>query len=508
MRRRTFLANAAAGIAGIVASRASPLIALAADRPLAPFGVQSGDPDLQGATIWGASDRPARMMVEVSELPDFRHTRRLRGPDLLPDTAFTGKLRVPLPPGESHVRVVLESLLDRSTGDSTVGRVVVPSAEARDLKILWSGDTAGQGWGISPEHGGMRTYRTMLGHAPDLFIHCGDVVYADGPLEETVALPDGGTWRNIVTPEKTKVAETLDEFRGQYRYNLLDEHVRAFHARTPWIALWDDHETVNNWYPGEVLDDPRYTERSVDLLAARARRAFHEWTPTRIDEHDPSRIFRRHPLGPLAEVFALDLRSYRRPNGPNDAASSGSGGQLLGREQFSMLVRPVAESRATWKIIASDLPIGLIIRDGPETFEGIANRPGPPRGREIDIAGLLSRWKALGTRNIVWVTADVHYTAAHHYHPDRARFRNFLPFREYVSGPLHAGTFGPNELDDTFGPEVVFAAAPPPGRANLPPSEGMQFFGELSLSAADRSLTVRVRDVADRVLHEERLEPE
>jgi alkaline phosphatase D len=53
----------------------------------------------------------------------------------------------------------------------------------------------------------------------------GDTIYADGPLTETVALPGGRTWRNIVTPAKSKVAETLDDFRGAFAYNLLDDNV-------------------------------------------------------------------------------------------------------------------------------------------------------------------------------------------------------------------------------------------------------------------------------------------
>ena len=61
-------------------------------------------------------------------------------------------------------------------------------------------------------------------------------------------------------------------------------------------------------------------------------------------------------------------------------------------------------------------------------------------------------------RNVIWVTGDVHYAAAHHYDPQRARFKEFDPFWEFVAGPLHAGTFGPNELDGTFGPEVRFAS--------------------------------------------------
>lgn len=46
-----------------------------------------------------------------------------------------------------------------------------------------------------------------------------------------------------------------------------------------------------------------------------------------------------------------------------------------------------------------------------------------------------------GVHNVVWLTADVHYTAAHHYSP----YRRLRPFSwSFVSGPLHAGAFGPS----------------------------------------------------------------
>ena len=56
----------------------------------------------------------------------------------------------------------------------------------------------------------------------------------------------------------------------------------------------------------------------------------------------------------------------------------------------------------------------------------------------------------------MWLTADVHYTAAHYYDPNKAVFQDFEPFWEFVSGPLHAGSFGPNKLDNTFGPQLVY----------------------------------------------------
>ena len=52
---------------------------------------------------------------------------------------------------------------------------------------------------------------------------------------------------------------------------------------------------------------------------------------------------------------------------------------------------------------------------------------------------------------IVWLTADVHYTAAHYFDPAKAKHTDFLPFWEFISGPLHAGGFGPNKADGTFG---------------------------------------------------------
>jgi alkaline phosphatase D len=97
--------------------------------------------------------------------------------------------------------------------------------------------------------------------------------------------------------------------------------------------------------------------------------------------------------------------------------------------------------------------------------------------------------------------------AAHHYDPARASFTDFDPFWEFVAGPLNAGTFGPNELDATFGPEVKFIGIPPGMKPNRPPSEGFQFFGLLKASAKSRTLTVSLHDLSDRALYTVELPP-
>ena len=76
-----------------------------------------------------------------------------------------------------------------------------------------------------------------------------------------------------------------------------------------------------------------------------------------------------------------------------------------------------------------------------------------------------------------------------------------------MSGPLHAGTFGPNPTDDTFGIRVEFQKAPLEGRINLPPTAGMQFFGEGRIEGRTGALTVRLRDVSGATLWQTTLEP-
>ena len=52
-----------------------------------------------------------------------------------------------------------------------------------------------------------------------------------------------------------------------------------------------------------------------------------------------------------------------------------------------------------------------------------------------------------------------------------------------------------------------FAKHPEAGRANLPPSEGLQFFGLVDIDAATREMTVRLMDSGDTELWSTTLSP-
>ncbi|MDJ0462385.1 alkaline phosphatase D family protein [Streptomyces sp. H27-C3] len=510
--RRTLLRGSLAASAALALpfGAAAPAQALPG-RPHAVWGVQTGDVTSSSGLVWVRSDRPARMTVETSATESFRRSHRWHGPLLGPGTDFTGTTPLRgLPAGEQvHYRVTLSDPDDpRRSGEPVYGTFRTASARRRDgARFLWSGDIAGQGWGINPDLGGYRVYEEMRRLDPDFFLCSGDTVYADGVINPSVTLPDGRVWRNVTTPEKSRVAQTLAEFRGNFRYNLLDTHLRRFNAQVPSIVQWDDHEVRNNWYPGQILDDVRYTEKNVDVLAARSMRAFSEYFP--IPTLSPrgqggGRIHRVVRQGPLLDVFVLDMRTYRNANSPGRQPVDATG--ILGAEQLAWLKRELSRSRAVWKVIASDMPLGIVVPDGAADFEAVAQGdPGAPLGRELQIAELLRFIKHARITGTLWLTADVHYTSAQHYDPSRAAFKDFAPFWEFVSGPLAAGGFPATGLDATFGPDQVFVKAPT--RANVSPMESPQHFGEVEIDGGSGELTVRLRAEGDAVLFSRTLQP-
>ncbi|KUL49659.1 alkaline phosphatase [Streptomyces sp. NRRL F-4489] len=513
--RRRLLQGAAAGSAALAlpgVAGAGPAVAAPAlvrgGRPRAAWGVQTGDVTASSGLVWVRSDRPARIMVQTAATESFRNARTWQGPLLGPGTDFTGVTSLHgLPSGEQiHYRVLLADPEDhRRTGDPVDGTFRTAPGDRRDVRFVWSGDLAGQGWGISPEHGGYRIYEDMRRRNPDFFLCSGDNIYADSPIPERVTLPDGRIWRNVTTEEKSKVAETLAEFRGAFRYNLLDAHLRRFNAQVPTVVQWDDHEVHNNWYPGQLLDDDRYRVKDVDVLSARALRAFSEYFPVRTLRPDArGRVYRVLRHGPLLDVFVLDMRRYRNANSPDRQTDDPQG--ILGAEQLRWLKRELARSRAVWKVIAADMPLGLVVTDGPANFEAVSQGdPGAPLGRELQIAELLRFIKHRRITGTLWLTADVHYTSAQHYAPERAAFKDFEPFWEFVSGPLHAGGFPAVQLDGTFGPERPFIKAP--DRANVSPAESPQYFGEVGIDGGSGELTVRLCQEGGEVLFTKTLQP-
>jgi alkaline phosphatase D len=505
--RRRLLQTAGASL--LLPGLAPAVIASAKERPQLTDGVQSGDILADRAIIWSRTDRPARMVVEWDTRSQFGNPRKQLSAVTDARYDFTARVELTGLPADQAIfyRVTFEDARSGTASEPWFGHLRSAPSQARDIRFVWSGDTVGQGFGINPEVGGMRIYDAMRRRLPDFFIHSGDTIYADGPVPAEIKVEDGRIWRNLTTEAKSHVAQTLDDYRGNYRYNLLDDNLRRFNAEVPQIWQWDDHEIVNNWSPGKVLDE-RYSEKNIQTLVSRGRQAWLEYAPMRRQNADAGgRIYRKLSYGPLLDVFVLDMRSYRGANDDNLGASKA----FLGREQLDWLKQGLKNSQAQWKIVAADMPIGLAVPDGEVSpgvtrWEAIANgEPGQPQGREREIAELLGFLREQQVRNHVWLTADVHYCAAHHYDPNQAAFQDFEPFWEFVAGPLNAGSFGPNALDATFGPQLVFQKAPP--AQNTSPFAGFQFFGEVNIEAQSGELTVTLRDLDGISVFEQKLAP-
>ncbi|WP_109509579.1 alkaline phosphatase D family protein [Nocardioides speluncae] len=455
-----------------------------------PSGVQSGDVTTHQAVLWARASGEGRLVARVA---DDRGVRTIRGPLATSATDFTARLDLAgLASGREYDATLWFESPAGVHGEAQHLTFRTADRYGAATSFVWSGNTCGQGWGINPDLGGLTAYDAMRRTEPDFFVHCGRSVYSDSPIAETVTEPDGQVWRNLVVPEVVKVAESMAEFRGRHRYNLMDDNVRRMAAEVPIIAQWDDHETHHGWWPGRVLDDSRYTEQRVDVLAARARRAWQEYQPISTaavhgrgrDGFAAARIYRKIDRGRHLDLFCLDMRI---PDGSQDQDAEPT--PILGAAQTAWLIREVVRSPATWKVISGDLPLGLV----------------GPAGRESEIAQALKAFRDHGVRNVVWITADVHYCAAHHYRPERATFTDFEPFWEIVAGPIAAGTFGPRELHPTFGPEVVFGKYA--DYPNQSPRHGNQFFGHAAIDN-DGELTLSLRNAVGSVLWSKQLAPD
>ncbi|MEO8554596.1 MAG: alkaline phosphatase D family protein, partial [Kofleriaceae bacterium] len=392
LTRRRFLAGGAALAATACTRRVIP----SSPPPAITHGVQVGDVGGGSALVWARASEPARLVVERDTTDRFASPRVVRGPVASPETGFAATARVEgLPDGQTvFVRARFEREAARGTSLAAVARFQTPRTDR--FRVVWTGDTCGQGYGRNPDFGGLAGYKAMREAAPALFLHSGDMIYADNPIEAEMKVGDR-IWRNVTNEHVARVAQTLDDFRARYQYSLDDDHVDALAAEVAIVAQWDDHEIHNNWWPHQDLhaEDPRYTiEPDASVLASYARRAMLEWTPA-----PAGPVHRVVHYGPLLDIIVMDCRSFRTPNpiGTGDA-------EMLGRAQTDWFIDAVSRSQARWKLIACDQPLGVVIGDGPGDArnEGFADGDAGAHGRERELARILAAFKQRGVKNTLW----------------------------------------------------------------------------------------------------------
>ncbi len=96
---------------------------------------------------------------------------------------------------------------------------------------------------------------------------------------------------------------------------------------------------------------------------------------------EPARVYRKIGYGPLLDVFMLDMRSYRGPNG-EDRQDELWPGCVFPRADANRLAEARARrlASATWKVIAADMPISIyVVYDADRKFGSEAVAPARQR---------------------------------------------------------------------------------------------------------------------------------
>jgi len=416
-----------------------------------PLLVTVGEVTDRTAVVWGRGFEAGPLTVEA------RSTRGgatiTASTSLSLESDFTGKLLLTnLQPATRYTYSLRHGKVEVSGTFMTA-----PSAKGtRRVHFLWSGDLGGGGY-CRHVRDGYKIFRSMATFKPDFFLFVGDTIYADHRC--------GGS---DVVPGYDFVATSLEEFRAKHRYNRADPHVQDFFRTTSVYAIWDDHEVRNNF------------AGPTEPLTASGLQAFIDYWPLRPPEEEPRRLYRKVRWGKLAEFFILDTRQYRSDNRQPDGQSK----TMLGQAQRRWLLDGVTGSDAVWKVVVSSVPLAVSKGRGARDSWSSANSSGLPEengtGFSVERDAILKMFRAHGVKNLVWVTADVHYAQVIRHRPWPG-----FSFHEFIAGPLSATSDQSRPLDVTLNPQSLF---------DLVDLGNVDNFGEVVIDP--RGLTVRIFDAS------------
>ncbi|MGB5733112.1 MAG: alkaline phosphatase D family protein, partial [Thiohalocapsa sp.] len=475
-------------------NRAQSLISL--DRAPAPV-IAVGDVTAESAVLWvqaeragtvllelagpeGSGEQPQRFQTAVGAETDF--TAKIEVDGLEPDrvqrwraavlsTPEQAPIGTPLAPGaaaeqQADSRAVLavpdnpmaesapggiagESAAD-AVGEQALGsfRTAPAAGAAAPVRLAWGADLGGQKVCRDAEKG-FEIFNAIRDRTPDLFIGAGDMIYADGLCNAV------GRYGNAQIPASFGQATDLDGFRAHWRYSRADPGLRRLLASTAYYAVWDDHEVLNEVGPLHDTRDELPYRRGEHLLPV-GLAAMLEQNPVGENPLTPKRLYRSFRWGQHLELLLLDTRQYRDASSALD--SPGQPKTMLGREQLTWLEQRLADSDATWVVVASSVPLSIPTGWSTEgAGDGWASRDGQG-GFENELRGILQHAVANGRDKLLFISADVHFGAAFRYQPstDQPEF----VVHELVAGPLSAGVDSIAEFDPDLGAERLFLHAP------------------------------------------------
>jgi alkaline phosphatase/alkaline phosphatase D len=380
-------------------------------------GIASGDPLPDGVLLWtrvtptpdalpGSGAGPdVEVAWQVAADPDFNSVVRS-------GAVVTGAYR------DHTVKVDVGGLAAGTTywfrfgfggGWSTVGRTLTAPAPDAPISRVRMGVVSCSNW----EAGYFAAYRHLAARGDlNLVLHLGDYLYEYGTGQFAAA------GRVIRPVQPAHEVLSLTDYRIRHALYKTDPDLQALHAAVPWVITWDDHEVANDQWSGGADNHTPGTEGSYAARVAAARQAYAEWMPVRLG--DNNRIYRRIRLGQLAELSMLDLRSYRSQQASGTAVDDPAR-TITGDGQMAWLKQGLAGSTARWKLVGNPVMISrLDVATLPAWLLGpLGKLLGIPSngfaanvdqwdGYNADREELVDHMRAAGTRDVVFLTGDIH----------------------------------------------------------------------------------------------------
>ena len=235
----------------------------------------------------------------------------------------------------------------------------------------------------------------------------------------------------------------------------MDEHVRRLNAEVATVRPVGRPRSHQQLVPRarSRRTEPLHGEERRDLLAARVSAGVQEYPSMRRQRPRYERVYRDVRLRPRARRVRARhaLVSRARITGRQTRPTSL---RVLGASASAVAQAALRASRATWKVIAADMPLGLVVSDDSRPPNGQGWRRSP-KGRAGARAGFRDcRPAAILKENASsmwsWLTADVHYTAAHLYDPEPRAVHGLHAVLGVRLRAPERGGLRADQLDGTF----------------------------------------------------------
>ena len=427
--RRQFLVGGVGLAAGLGVLGSEILSTPAASSTVSPFrhGVASGDPLPDAVVLW------TRVTPTEQSLPGSgRGPRATVRWEVALDEAFTDVVRsgaVTTDAGRDHTVKLDATGLAPATDHwfrftyagavSPIGRTRTAPAPGSSPERLRFGVVSCANW----QAGWFSSYRHLAERGDlDAVIHLGDYLYEYEPGKYSY----GHRNEDVRRHDPPRETVSISDYRRRHAQYKTDRDLQALHAAVPFIVTWDDHEVADgSWAHGAFEHQAR--EGSYATRARAARRAYDEWMPVRISgtavAGDGQKIYRRLQFGTLVDLSMLDLRSYRSKRVDEaDPAIDDSRRTITGAHQLAWLSGNLATSPCRWKLVGNPVmiaPVRLPPRPAAEEFalsQTVSLTPlrsSTPNtdewdGYPSDRRRLLGRVESSGTKDVVFLTGDVH----------------------------------------------------------------------------------------------------